>query len=119
MRRTGSLRRSTEDVPERIEERLEVYLLDKPGDANNLNLGFVFADVADAIKDLRDQGHVVYLHCVQSQSRTPSVAAAYAVRHLGQTVEEALRSIRDVLPLGQPIQYFVDTLKNEFGGESQ
>jgi protein-tyrosine phosphatase len=56
---------------------------------------------------------------VQSQSRTPSVAAAYAVRHLGQTVEEALRSIRDVLPLGQPIQYFVDTLKNEFGGESK
>lgn len=109
----------TEDVPERIEERLEVYLLDKPGEANNLNLGFVFADVADAVKDLRDQGHVVYLHCVQSQSRTPSVAAAYAVRHLGQTVDEALRSIRKVLPLGQPIQYFVDTLKNEFGGESK
>jgi ADP-ribosyl-[dinitrogen reductase] hydrolase len=103
----------TEDVPERIEKRLEVYLLDKPGEAQNLNLGFVFADVADAIKELRDQGHVVYLHCVQSQSRTPSVAAAYAVRHLGQTVEEALRSIRDVLPLGQPIQYFVDTLMTE------
>ena len=100
----------TEDVPERIDTRLEVFLMDKPGKENNLNAAFVFADVADAIKDLRDAGEVVYLHCVQSQSRTPSVAATYAIRHLGRSPKQALDEIRLVLPAAEPITYFRDII---------
>ena len=99
------------DVPLNIEESLEVMLLDQAGPDSNLNLGFVFTDVADAIKQLRDEGHVVFLHCVQSQSRTPSVALTYSMRHLGQTLDEATEDLRRVLPNGTPIRYFVEQLK--------
>jgi hypothetical protein len=103
----------TEDVPRHIDRRLEVYLMDKPGIKNNLNAGFVFQDVADAIAELRKEGEIVYLHCVQSQSRTPSVAASYAMRHFGRTATEALEEIAEVLPLGRPIEYFVQILKDQ------
>lgn len=105
----------TGEVPQRIQKHLEVYLMDKPGDENNLNAGFLLKDVASAIALLRSQGEVVYLHCVQSQSRTPSVAASYAMQQFNLRAAEALDEIRAVLPEAQPIGYFQALLKKQEG----
>lgn len=102
----------TDEIPVRVQRRLEIYLMDKPGPENNLNLGFTFETVAAAIKKLRDQGEIVYLHCVQSQSRTPSVAATYSVKYLGRTPEEAMKEISTVLPAAHPIAEFVNQISS-------
>ena len=39
----------------------------------------MLADAARTVATLRDEGHVVLLHCVAAQSRTPTVAIAYAM----------------------------------------
>jgi ADP-ribosyl-[dinitrogen reductase] hydrolase len=99
------------DVPSRVSTKLEVMLLDQPGRESNLNPEFVFIDVANTIKPLRAEGHVVFLHCVQSQSRTPSVALSYSMLHFGQSLPEAQAELVKVLPKGRPIPYFVEKLE--------
>ena len=47
-------------------------------------------------------GRTVLLHCVAAQSRTPSVAAAYAIRHLGREPVAALHEVCAVLPDARP-----------------
>jgi protein-tyrosine phosphatase len=47
---------------------------------------------------LRQEGHVVFLHCVAAHSRTPTIAAAYSARHLGRECMPAHEEIRSVLP---------------------
>ena len=42
------------------------------------------------------------LHCVAAQSRTPTVAALYAARHLGIPPETALAQVTAVLPDAHP-----------------
>jgi ADP-ribosyl-[dinitrogen reductase] hydrolase len=79
-------------------DHIEVWLSDDPGPNTNSNLGFVLADVADAIAVLRGEGRTVLVHCVKAQSRTPAVAAVYGARVTGHTLAEALADIRAVLP---------------------
>jgi len=74
------------------------------------NLDFVLRDTADAIAALRAQDHVVFLHCVQAISRTPTIAALYSARHLGVPIEKAIADIKRVLPLANPNRTFTAAL---------
>jgi len=90
--------------PSRIarEDQVDVWLLDSEDLEKNPNLGFVLDDTAKAVKQLRDEGKTVFLHCVAAQHRTPAVAVAYS-RLLGHgpeddpAIEEAVGSRRNGL----------------------
>lgn len=84
------------------EDRVEVWLIDSDDPALNPNLELVLADAADAVAALRAEGKRVLLHCVQAQSRTPTVAALYAARHRGVGFDEALAAVREALPDAAP-----------------
>jgi ADP-ribosylglycohydrolase len=99
------------EVPFRIKEKLEVLLIDSRKMTSNLDLEFVFANTADAIAKLRKEGQQVFLHCVQSQSRTPAVAISYGMRALGQSLDKAHASVREVLPNAYPNETFMRTLE--------
>ncbi|MBH0022662.1 ADP-ribosylglycohydrolase family protein [Salinibacterium sp. SWN248] len=92
----------SQQVPARIRHRVEVRLIDKSTPSENPNLLFVLADAADAVAALRAEGHTVLLHCVQAHSRTPTVAALYAARHLGVPIDTALAEVRAALPNARP-----------------
>lgn len=83
-------------------DHVEVWLLDSSDESANPNLHFIFADAADAIAALRAEGKTVLLHCVAAQSRTPTIAAAYAIRHLGADPQQALDDVCAVLPDPEP-----------------
>lgn len=89
-------------VPERIEERVEVWLVDRDDPELNPNLDFVLTDTVDVLAALRAEGHTVLLHCAQAQSRTPAVAALYAAKHLGVEPAQALADVAAVLPAASP-----------------
>jgi ADP-ribosyl-[dinitrogen reductase] hydrolase len=55
---------------------------------------------------------VVFLHCVQAISRTPTIAALYSARHLGIPIEAALADVRSVLPLAHPNPTFTAALRS-------
>jgi ADP-ribosyl-[dinitrogen reductase] hydrolase len=82
-------------------DHVEVRLIDAGGDANP-NLQVVMDDAADAVAAFRAEGKRVLLHCVAAQSRTPSVAALYSVRHLGRDPVTALREVTGALPAASP-----------------
>ena len=102
----------SQQVPARIRERLEVRLIDKVEPDENPNLSFVLTDAADAVATLRAEGHTVLLHCVQAQSRTPTVAALYAARHLDIPIERALSEVSAALPLARPNRGFRAALQS-------
>ena len=77
-------------------------LVDQDGTEANPHLALVMEDAADAVAQFRAEGKRVLLHCVAAQSRTPSVAALYSVRHLGVEPARALREVCDVLPDAHP-----------------
>ena len=79
-------------------ERLEVWLIDRSNPDENLNLDYVLADTVDAIAALRAEGHTVLVHCVAAQSRTPTVGAAYSIRHLGIPAGRAVAEVCAALP---------------------
>ena len=87
-------------------DHVEVWLIDDRDPAKNPNLDFVLADAATAVAALRDEGRTVLLHCVQAQSRTPSVAAVYGARLTGRTPTEALADILKALPRANPNSAF-------------
>lgn len=58
-------------------EHLEVRLVDQDEVEYNPNLGFVLRDTVELLPKLRAEGKTVLLHCVQAQSRTPTVAALF------------------------------------------
>ena len=60
-------------------EHVGFRLIDHADPAVNPNLDFVLADAARTVAALRDEGHVVLLHCVAAHSRTPTVGIAYAM----------------------------------------
>jgi ADP-ribosyl-[dinitrogen reductase] hydrolase len=101
----------TAQVPTGL-EHVEVWLIDEEDPALNPNLDFVLRDTADAVATLRAQGHVVFLHCVQAISRTPTIAALYSARHLGIPIEAALADVRSVLPLAHPNPTFTAALRS-------
>ena len=72
---------------------VEFRLLDTEAD-DNPNLEFVIDDAARTVQRWRDEGEVVLLHCVASQSRTPTVAARYAVRRRRSARPGAARGVR-------------------------
>lgn len=85
---------------------LDVWLVDTDKPSSNPNLHYVLADAADAIAEYRTEHKTVLLHCVAAQSRTPTVAAAYAIRHHGADPATALDEICAVLPDPMPNRAF-------------
>ncbi len=81
-------RMGTDDVPAGIEHHV-VGLLDSDA-ADNPNLALLLADTADLVAELAGEGRRTFVHCVQAQNRTPTVAAALLVRHHGMPATEAL-----------------------------
>jgi len=60
--------------------QVPVRLIDKPNPTENPNLGFVLHDAVTVLEQLPSEGRTVLLHCVQAQSRTPTVAALYGAK---------------------------------------
>ncbi len=89
---------------------VEYRLLDTTA-ADNPNLEFVIDDAARTVQRWRDEGEVVLLHCVASQSRTPTVAAQYAVRR-GVPLDSALREVCAVLPAARPKPHLTRALRS-------
>lgn len=77
------------------------------------HLEFVLKEAADAVAALRAEGETVLLHCVQAQSRTPTVAALYSMRHLGVDRERAVREVCVALPHAHPNRTFAAVLADE------
>jgi ADP-ribosylglycohydrolase len=92
-----------DDAP-KVPDWVEVRLIDRPD--RNPNLDFILADTVTAMEQLRAAGRTVLLHCVQAQSRTPTVAALYGMRKTGAGPDEALATVRGVLPGASPIEDF-------------
>ena len=69
--------------------------------ADNPNLDFVIDDAARTVRQLREEGRTVLLHCVAGRSRTPTVAARYGVL-LGRPLAEALDAVVEALPYAAP-----------------
>jgi len=96
------------DLPDRAEQ-IDVRLIDQPG--VNDNLGFVLLDTVRAVEQLRQEGRTVLIHCVQAQSRTPTIAALYGARLRGMSIAEALADVCAVLPNADPIPDFREALR--------
>ena len=60
-------------------EHVNYRLIDHADPAVNPNLDFMLTDAARTVATLRDDGHVVLIHCVAAHSRTPTVGIAYAM----------------------------------------
>ena len=78
----------------RGKEHHEVWLQDN---SSNADPAFVLSDTADAIERLRLEVGTVFVHCVRSESRTPTVAAAWLIRHRGLGADEAINLVRQLL----------------------
>jgi ADP-ribosyl-[dinitrogen reductase] hydrolase len=79
-------------------DHYEVWLMDSESPQDNIDLGFVLADSADAVAQLRSEGHRVFVHCVRAESRTPAVATTWLTRHHGLSVVDAKERVRSVMP---------------------
>ncbi|HNM83178.1 MAG TPA: ADP-ribosylglycohydrolase family protein [Mycobacterium sp.] len=99
-----------DDVPVGM-PHVEVRLIDSLDPDENPHLDFVLLNSAQAVEDLRAQGHTVLLHCVEAFSRTPTVAALYGarLRHVG--ADEALADVLAVLPDADPNPAFREALR--------
>ena len=86
-------------------------LIDEADPAKNPNLEFVLADAAATVAVLREEGHQVFVHCVASQSRTPSAAVAYAMLRNGSGYDEEFARVREVLPDAWPNKEFRRVLR--------
>ena len=91
-------------------EHIGYRLIDHADPAVNPNLDFVIADAARTIAALRDEGHRVLLHCVAAQSRTPTVAIAYAMLR-GADRRTTAEAIGRALPGARPNDAFVAALE--------
>ena len=96
------------DLPYQAEQ-IDVRLIDQPGE--NANLDFVLLDTVRVIEQLRRDSRAVLIHCVQAQSRTPTVAALYGARLRGIGIAEALADVCGVLPDARPIPDFREALR--------
>jgi len=91
-------------------DHVEIWLIDRDEPEANPNLDLVLRDAAEAIAAFRAEGKTVLLHCVQAQSRTPSVAALYAALHRGVPVDQALRDVVAALPAAHPKPFLREAL---------
>lgn len=93
-------------------DHVEVHLVDKAG--ANLDLPAVFADTARVIRQLREEGKTVYVHCVRCESRTPTVAAAYGAlitgRHPLDALDRVLHTLQNrIKPTGALVEGLANT----------
>lgn len=95
-------------VPDHVEHHV-VRLLDTEA-ADNPNADFAVDDAAQTVLRLRAQGKGVYLHCVASHSRTPTVAARVAVL-AGTPLPEALDAVVGALPATDPRRFWRESLE--------
>lgn len=98
-----------DDVPA-VGEWIQVRLIDSDRPTENPNLDFVLHDTVTAIETLRADGRTVLLHCVQAQSRTPTIAALYGARRQGIDPLAALADVTSALPHAQPNPAFRQAL---------
>lgn len=103
----------SQQVPKGV-EHVPFRLIDRPQPEENPNLDFVIADAAQTVAQLRGEGHKVLLHCVAAQSRTPTVAIAYAVTR-GADLEAATRQVDAALPATAPNRCFQAVLARYAG----
>jgi hypothetical protein len=97
---------------------VSVWLIDRAAPEENPNLDFVLADAADTVAAMRAEGRTVLLHCAAAQSRTPTVAAAYSIRHRGLEPGPALDEVCAALPDPSPNRGFVAALSRMTSGVS-
>ena len=100
----------TAQSPVAAGDHVEVWLVDRDDPASNPNLDAVLVDAVAAVAAFRAEGKTVLLHCVQAQSRTPSVAALYSALHLGVPIDRALAEIVAVLPDAHPKPFLVEAI---------
>jgi ADP-ribosyl-[dinitrogen reductase] hydrolase len=96
------------DLPAHAEQ-IDVRLTDQT--AANDNLDFVLLDTVRLVEQLRREGRTVLIHCVQAQSRTPTIATLYGARLSGISIAAALAAVCEVLPDAQPIPEFREALQ--------
>jgi predicted protein tyrosine phosphatase len=89
---------------------VEVRIIDIPGD--NAHTELTLTDAADTVAYFRSQGKTVLLHCVAAQSRTPTVAALYAIRHKTIDPQTAFDQVNQVLVNAQPNHEFTNIVLN-------
>jgi ADP-ribosyl-[dinitrogen reductase] hydrolase len=97
------------------ENHVEVWLVDRSDPSDNPNLDFVLHDTAAAVAALRGEGHTVLVHCVQAQSRTPTVAALHSALTCGIPSDQALADVQRVLPRSSPNPAFRAALTRAAG----
>lgn len=83
-------------------EHHEIWLVDSDSDDSNADMVFVLADTADAIAQLRSEGKRVFVHCAMCESRAPSIAMAWLVRHHGMSFSEAEAIVKAAMPRMRP-----------------
>jgi ADP-ribosylglycohydrolase/predicted protein tyrosine phosphatase len=91
-------------------DHVEVWLIDRDDSGANPHLAHVLHQAATTVAELRAEGRTVLLHCVQAQSRTPAVAAMYAMLTRGLAADQALADVRRALPGAHPNDSFVAAL---------
>lgn len=91
-------------------DHVEVWLVDDPDPAKNPHLDFVLLDAARAVAKFRAEGRTVLVHCVQAQSRTPTVAALYGALVTGQPPLQCLGEVRRALPNAHPNPAMIEAL---------
>lgn len=101
-------------VPDGLEQ-VTFRLVDEPWAAENPNLDFVLEDAARTVATLRAEGKVVLVHCVAAHSRTPTVAIAYSMLHLGVPLERAMADVCGALPAACPNHGFRTALRRLAG----
>lgn len=91
-------------------DHLTFWLVDSADLAENAHLEFVLRDAAQTVAQFRAEGRTVYLHCVQAESRTPTVAALYGAL-LGGSAVESLERVTRALPNARPNAAFMEVLR--------
>ena len=99
---------STRQVPAGM-VHVPFRLIDEPQPEANPNLDAVLTDAARTVASLRAEGHLVLIHCVAAQSRTPTVGIAHALE-LGVDLETARREVVAALPEASPNRGFREAL---------
>ncbi|MEO6886090.1 MAG: ADP-ribosylglycohydrolase family protein [Jatrophihabitantaceae bacterium] len=92
-------------------EHVEVRLIDRDPDEQNVNLDFVLDDTVAVIQALRAEGRTVLVHCVQAHSRTPTIGALYGMRLRAVTADVALADVLAALPQARPNRRFQRALQ--------
>lgn len=94
-------------------EHLDVRLIDDADPAKNPHLDCVLDDTVRLLEQLRTEGRTVLLHCVQAQSRTPTVVALYGARRAGLAPSVALADVLRALPAARPNRRFTALFTEE------